>query len=140
MQMSEMDTHHKIVLYLDGYDRLIANAGFYATLDPPIEEGEQIDAQMAYIHYAGQRTQLGEMYQEGQLTLAECKRLAELDRALLQSASAVEIAYGLNLGKLVRWLSSVGTPLSEEPEKVRIETSVADLAALVGVELRPQPG
>ena len=138
--MPAVDTHHKIVMYLDGYERLVANAGFYATLDPPLDEGEQIDAHMAYQQYAGQRTQLGEMYQTGQLTQTECGRLAELDRALLQNASAVEIAYGLNLGKLVRWLSSIGTPLSEAPENVRIETSVAALAALVGVELRPQPG
>ena len=138
--MQVVETNHKIASYLDGYDRLVANAAFYATLDPPMEEGEQIDAQMAYMQYAGQRTELGEMYQEGQLTRAECSRLAELDLALLQNAPAIEVAYGLNLGKLVRWLSSIGTPLSEEPEKVRVETSVAELAALTGVELHPQPG
>ncbi len=137
---SEKDTHHKVGVYLDGYARLIANAEFYATLKPSMDEGERMDAQMAYMQYAGQRTQLGTMYEDGQLTPPECRRLAELDRTLLQNASAVAIAYGLSLGKLMRWLSRIGTPLGEEPENVRIEASVAELAVLAGVEFRPQPG
>ena len=99
--MPVVETKHKIAAYLDGYDRLIANAGFYATLDPPMEEGEQIDARMAYLQYAGQRKELGVMYRAEQLSAAESSRLAELDLALLQNASAVEVAYGLSLGKLV---------------------------------------
>lgn len=48
---SEKDTHHKVGVYLDGYARLIANAEFYATLKPSMDEGERMDAQMAYIPY-----------------------------------------------------------------------------------------
>lgn len=126
--------------YMDGYERLIANASYYATLDPPADPGEQMDVLMAYQQYAGQRAQLGEMYRTGQLTPSEIERLTELDRELLQNTPSMEKVYGLTLGKLMRWLTAIGTPLSETPEDVRIEASIATLAALVGVEMNPLAG
>lgn len=127
-------TDKHIVLYLDAYDRLITNAEFYATLDPPMDEGEQMDAHMAFMQYWGQRHLLGDLYRAGQLTLEQINHLAELDQELLKHAAAVEVAYGPTLGEVLRDLFTWGTPLAEQRGTLRIETTITALAELAQVE------
>lgn len=126
-------TDSQIKLYLDAYYRLIANIEFYATLDPPTDEGEQMDAHMAFMQYWGQRHLLGDLYRAGQLTPAQATHLADLDRQLLEHAAAVERVYGPTLRQLVHDLFAWGTPLADQPGIVRIETTLATLAELVGI-------
>lgn len=133
-------TAQQIEMYLDAYDRLIANAEFYATLDPPMDEGEQVDAHMAFMQYWGQRHLLGDLHRAGRLTPEQASRLAELDRELLERAAAVEAVYGPTLHQLVRDLFTWGTPLAEGSGTVQIETSItalAELAAVAANTVRP---
>lgn len=131
-------TAQQIELYLNAYERLIANAEFYATLDPPMNEGEQMDAQMAFMQYWGQRHFLGDLYRSGRLTREQAERLVELDRQLLAHAAAVEAVYGPTLRQLVHDLFTWGTPLAEQSGRVQIETTVAALAELVALTAEAQ--
>lgn len=128
-------TPMQVDLYLDAYDRLIANAEFYVTLEPPIDEGEQLDAHMAFMQYWGERRLLGALYQDSQLSVEQARHLASLDQQLLQKAQMIETVYGPSLRDLVRDLYTWGTPLAKEAETVRIETTLATLAELAGVAM-----
>jgi hypothetical protein len=132
---SLIKTDQQIELYLDAYDRLIANAEFYATLDPPMDAGEQMDAHMAFMQYWGQRHLLGDLYRVGRLTPEQAGRLAELDRQLLERAAAVETVYGPTLHDLLRDLFTWGTPLAGQSGTLRIETTVTALTELAGITL-----
>lgn len=117
--------------FLRNYAGLIQNAEFYASLDPPMDEGERMDAQMAFMQYWGQRHLLGDLYRAARLTPEQTERLAELDRQVLAHAAAMEIAYGPTLLSLVQDLFAWGTPLAEQSGPVRIETTITTLVELV---------
>lgn len=123
--------------YLDGYEGLIDDADFYATLDPAMDEGEQMDAHMAFMQYWGVRHTLGELYLTGQLLPEQVSRLADLDRKLLQEAPVVQAVYGPSLRSLLHNLFNWGTPLAEQAESVQVETSLATLAELAGIDTTP---
>jgi hypothetical protein len=120
-------------LNLDAYERLVANAEFYAGLNPPMNEGEQVDAHMAFMQYWGQRHLLGDLYRNGRLNSKQLTHLADLDRQLLEHAAMIETVYGASLRQLVRDLFAWGTPLAEQPGSLRIETTTTALAELAGV-------
>ncbi len=73
------------------------------------------------------------MYRAGRLTPDQTARLAELDRALLEEAANVEVAYGPSLQDLMKRLLDWGTPLTEEEGTVRLEVPLRALPALAQV-------
>lgn len=132
-------TTSQVKLYLDAYHRLIANTEFYIALDPPMDESEQLDTQMAFMQYWGQRHLLGDLYRAGELDADQVTYLANLDRQLLENAAAIERVYGPTLRQLIYDLLTWGTPLTSQSGAVRVETTMTALAELVDVTRAKDP-
>ncbi|HYN88368.1 MAG TPA: hypothetical protein VER55_07550, partial [Ardenticatenaceae bacterium] len=75
----------------------------------------------------------GALYRAGRLTDDQATRLADLDRALLEQAPDVEIAYGPSLTQLVNRLFDSGSPLLEAQGTVRLEIPIQALPSLAQV-------
>ena len=78
----------------------------------------------------GNRRLLGQLYRASRLTSQEEQRLAELDRALLENAAAIEVCYGPTLAELISDLMKWGSPLPAQRKPVRIEIHPYSLPAL----------
>jgi hypothetical protein len=57
----------------------------------------------------GKRYLLGQLYRARRLTRREEQKLAELDRALLENAGAIEVCYGFTLAELIEDLIKWGS-------------------------------
>ena len=127
-----------IETFLRSYEGLVSDAPEMADEWPDMDAQERRLQQDALIPCWEKRTLLGALYRAGRLHPAQVERLRALDEQLLESAAAVEVAYGPTLGELLRYLFSTGTPMAEQPGTLRIETTIAALAELaqVGVDTR----
>lgn len=76
------------------------------------------------------RKTLGELYQAGLLATGHMTKLIELDYALLEGVTAIELAYGPSIWQLVRNLFDWGTPLREEQGSVQMAVPIIALPEL----------
>lgn len=120
--------------YLSSFHRALESIPELAAQWIEMGEAEQFDFRLEFTRAFGLRRLLGGLYHSNLLTPDQVTHLADLDRQLLEHAAMVEQIYGSNLRQLVRDLFAWGTPLAEQPGTLRIETTVATLAELVGVE------
>ena len=126
----EKYTDDWIDMFLNNYDVLVGDAAELAAEWEEMDEQEQIHHRSISMQIWGMRMTLGKLYQAGRLTPQQEARLAELDRALLEEATNIEIAYGPSLQALVESLLEWGTPLSEAEGTVRLEVPLRALPAL----------
>lgn len=119
-----MATHLKI------YDMLIGNAVDLSAEWADMDEEERVIQRANVMSDWGRRHTLGELYRAGRLTPAETERLADLDRALLEQAPHIEIAYGPSLLQLIQNLMAWGTPLTAMDGHVRLDFPTKALPAL----------
>jgi hypothetical protein len=131
-QRLDLDRYNNdyIETFLRNYDGLIGSAAELAAEWPTMDEEERtIQCSFAMSEW-GERVLLGALYRAGRLTPDQTARLADLDRALLEEATNVEIAYGPSLHQLVENLLDWGTPLTEVKGTVRLEVPLRVLPAL----------
>jgi hypothetical protein len=119
-----------IEMFLRNYNMLIGDAAELAAEWDKMHEQERIDHLSISMQVWGMRVTLGELYRAARLTPDQVARLADLDRALLEEAANVEIAYGPSLHQLVENLLDWGTPLTEMEGTVRLEMPLKVLPAL----------
>lgn len=119
-----------IEMFLRNYDVLIGDAAELAEAWDEMDEREQIDHRSIAMQIWGMRVTLGELYRAGRLNREQVVKLANLDRALLEEAHHIEIAYGPALQALMKRLLEWGTPLTEDEGTVRLEVPVRTLPAL----------
>ena len=119
--------------FLNSYQEFVRDAPEMAADWPGMDEQERMIQRSALMPAWEKRTLLGALYLEERLTPSQITQLRQFDEQLLEHAAAVELAYGLSLGELLRYLFRVGTPLSDHDGVVRLETTVSALAHLVGV-------
>lgn len=112
------------------YDILIGSTAELATDWPDMDEEERTIQRSFVMSDWGKRVLLGELYRAGRLTSDQVARLADLDRALLEEATNIEIVYGPSLPELIESLLEWGTPLSEGDGTVRLEVPYRALPAL----------
>lgn len=122
-----------IEMFLRNYDVLVRDAVELADAWAEMDEREQIDHRSIAMQIWGMRVTLGEIYRAGRLTLEQAATLANLDRALLEEAAHIEVAYGPSLQALMKRLLEWGTPLIAEGGTVRLEMPVRTLPALAQV-------
>jgi hypothetical protein len=134
-QVEKLDkyTSDWIDMFLRNYEVLIGDAAELAGEWAGMDEQEQIHHRSISMQIWGMRKTLGELYRAGRLTPDEVARLADLDRALLEEAANVEVAYGPSLRDLVARLLDWGTPLLEAEGTVWLEVPVRTLPALAQV-------
>ena len=119
-----------IDMLLDNYGVLGGDAAELAGEWGEMDEQEHIHHRSISMQIWGMRIKLGNLYHAGRLTSDHVARLADLDRALLEEAANVEIAYGPPLQQLVEDLLNWGTPLTEQESTIRLEMSSRVLPAL----------
>jgi hypothetical protein len=119
-----------VEMFLRNYDVLVGDAAELVAEWDEMHEQEQIHHRSISMQVWGMRVTLGELYRAGRLTPDQVARLADLDRALLEEAANVEIAYGPSLQRLVEDLLDWGTPLTEVEGTVRLEMPLKVLPAL----------
>lgn len=131
-QVEELEkyTADWIEMFLRNYDVLIGDAAELAAEWGEMHDQEQTHHRSISMQVWGMRKKLGQLYRAGRLTPDQEARLADLDRALLEEATNIEIAYGPSLRDLVESLLDWGTPLTEEAGSVRLEVPLRALPAL----------
>jgi len=120
-----------IEMFLRNYDVLVGDAAELAAAWDEMDAREQIDHRSITMQIWGMRMTLGKLYRAGRLTADQVTQLADLDRALLEEAAHIEVAYGLSLQALMKRVLEWGTPLTAEEGTVRLEVPVRTLPALV---------
>jgi hypothetical protein len=132
MQTKDLDKYNAdwIEMFLRNYDVLIGDAAELAAAWSEMDEQEQIHHRSISMQIWGMRVTLGELYRSGRLNSGFVAQLASLDRALLEEAANIEIAYGPALPALMKRLLEWGTPLTENEGTVRLEVPVRTLPAL----------
>ncbi len=136
--LKQTDTQHKlamydtnqIAMYLRNYAVLIGDAAELAGEWTAMAEQEHIHHRSLSMQIWGMRHTLGELYRTNQLSSTQIQELTQLDHALLEQATAIEIAYGSSIWQLVRNLLDWGTPLSEEQGSVQIAVPIGALPEL----------
>lgn len=119
-----------IEMFLDNYRVLIRDAPELASAWLEMDPREQMDHRAMAMQIWGMRKTLGELYQAGLLATRHLTTLIELDYALLEGATAIEIAYGPSIWQLVRNLFDWGTPLREEQGSVQMAVPIGALPEL----------
>ena len=119
-----------IEMFLRNYNMLIGDAAELAAEWDEMHDQEQIDHRSISMQVWGMRIKLGKLCRAGRLTPDQVARLADLDRALLEEAANVEIAYGPSLQQLVEDLLDWGTPLTEQESTIQLAVSSRALPAL----------
>ena len=122
-----------IEMFLRNYDVLVGDAAELADAWAEMDEREQIDHRSIAMQIWGMRVTLGQLYRADRLNSDYVAKLAALDRALLEEATNIEVAYGPSLPALMKRLLEWGTPLTENGGTVRLEVPVGALPVLAGV-------
>jgi len=122
-----------IEMFLRNYDVLVGDAAELADAWAEMDEREQIDHRSIAMQIWGMRVTLGQLYRAGRLTADQVTKLVSLDRALLEEAANIEVAYGPSLQALMKRLLEWGTPLIADGGTVRLEMPVRTLPALAQV-------
>lgn len=130
-QALDLGRYHEgyIETFLQAYDGFVAGAQELATLWLEMDEEERVLQRAAILSDWDKRYVLGALYRAGRLTLAQEVRLTDLDRALLEEAAHVKVAYGASLRELMEDLLAWGTPLTEKEGSVRLEVPLRTLPA-----------
>ena len=119
-----------IEMFLRNYKVLVGDAAELAEAWADMDEREQIDHRSIAMQIWGMRVTLGELYRAGRLNAKQAMQLACLDRALIEEAHNIEVAYGPALPALMERLLAWGTPLTEDGGTVRLEVPVRTLPVL----------
>lgn len=119
-----------IEMFLRNYHVLTGDAAELAAAWSEMDGQEQIHHRSIAMQIWGMRFTLGELYRAGRLNADQVIQLACLDRALLEEAHNIEIAYGPALPALMERLLKWGTPLTENGGTVRLEVPVRTLPVL----------
>ena len=109
---------------------LINDAAELASEWEEMDEREQIDHRSIAMQIWGMRVTLGELYRADRLGLDQLAKLANLDRALLEEATNIEVAYGPSLPALLKRLLEWGTPLIENEGTLRLDVPMRALPAM----------
>lgn len=117
-------------MFLRNYDVLVGDAAEIAAAWVEMEEQEQTHHRSIAMQIWGMRVTLGELYRAGKLAPEAVMQLTVLDRALLEAAANIEIAYGLSMQLLMKSLLKWGTPLTAAKGTVRIEVPTQSLPLL----------
>lgn len=123
-------TSDYIETFLTCVDILIGSAPELAAEWDEMDDEEHGIQRSAVMSDWGKRYLLGQLYRARRLTLQQEQRLAELDRALLENAAAIEVCYGPTLAELISDLMKWGSPLFSQPKPVRVEIRPYSLPAL----------
>lgn len=119
----------KVDALLTNYEGFIRDLPEVTAEWPLMEKEEQSHHQVVFMEVWGKRRVLGQLYQTGQLAHTQEVRLASLDQLLLEQAPLLERCFAFTLIRLLtifRW----GTPLTDSPQLVRIETAATSLNQL----------
>lgn len=119
-----------IEMFLRNYDVLVGDATELAAEWDGMDPREQIDHRAIAQQIWGMRVTLGELYRAGRLAPTYVAQLTELDRAMLEAAANIEIAYGLSVQLLMKSLLKWGTPLTATKGTVKLEVPTQTLPAL----------
>ena len=128
MNLNEYKSGH-IESFLLNYELLVKDLAEVAADWSGMDGEERGQYRAALMQTWGNRKVMGVLYKAQRLTLAQAKRLAELDRLLLEGASLMAQSYGLDLPQLLaifRW----GTPLAYATSPIRVELYPASLSHL----------
>ncbi len=120
-----------IITFLQSYEGLTQDVVWLSDEWATMTATERHLQQAALMPCWEKRTMLGQLYQAKRLSPAQIEQLQNLDQQLLEHAIAVELVCQLPLAELVRYLLKIGTPLTQQPAPVRIETTMTALAELV---------
>ena len=120
-----------VEMFLRNYDVLVGDAAELAAEWAEMDPREQIHHHSIAQQIWGMRVTLGELYRARRLAPTYVTQLTELDRALLEAAANIEIAYGLSVQLLMKSLLKWGTPLTTTKGTVKLEVPTQTLPALV---------
>ena len=141
-QIEELEkyTADWIETFLINYEILVGDAAELAAEWAEMDEQEQIHHRSIAMEIWGMRYTLGQLYRADYLTPDQVAKLANLDHALLEEATQVEVCYGPSLSQLMKNLFDWGTPLTSREGTIRLEIPLEVLPALAQtLTVDPQP-
>jgi hypothetical protein len=113
-------TSGQIDTFLLGYQIFVADLAETAAEWNKLDAEERSDYDANLIQIWGNRKLLGTLFQAGKLNAQQERRLATLDRQLLEQSGAMKQCFGFDLSQLLN-IFQWGTPLAESVQPLHLE-------------------
>jgi len=129
---SQQDTRRQIEPLLLSYQIFVTDLAETAAEWDTLDADERSDYDADLIQIWSNRQLLGSLFQARKLTTAQERRLATLDRQLLEQSAAMKRCFGFDLSQLLI-LFQWGTPLTESVQPLQLEVEPMLLSRMAAV-------